>query len=188
MNSKDLAAFDLSQEPKLTRDVYGDSRFGKSCLLARRLVEHGVRFVELTLGGWDTHNDNHDQVAGLTSPLDQSVSALLDDLHYRGLLDETLVVIGTEFGRSPEINSNAGRNHHPSAFSCVLAGGGIKGGQVYGSTDASGHSVADNGVSVPDFNATIAYALGLPIDKVVHSPSGRPFRVADKGRPITALF
>jgi len=179
MNSKDLAAFDLSQEPKLTRDVYGDSRFGKSCLLARRLVEHG---------GWDTHNDNHDQVAGLTSPLDQSVSALLDDLHYRGLLDETLVVIGTEFGRSPEINSNAGRNHHPSAFSCVLAGGGIKGGQVYGSTDASGHSVADNGVSVPDFNATIAYALGLPIDKVVHSPSGRPFRVADKGRPITALF
>lgn len=188
MNSKDLAAFDLSQEPKLTREVYGDSRFGKSCLLARRLVEHGVRFVELTLGGWDTHNDNHDQVAGLTNPLDQSVSALLDDLHYRGLLDETLVVIGTEFGRSPEINSNAGRNHHPSAFSCVLAGGGIKGGQVYGSTDASGHSVADNGVSVPDFNATIAFALGLPIDKVVHSPSGRPFRVADKGRPITALF
>jgi hypothetical protein len=188
MNSKDLAAFDLSKEPKLVRDVYGDSRFGKSCLLARRLVEHGVRFVELTLGGWDTHNDNHDNVAQLTSPLDQSVSALLDDLHYRGLLDETLVVIGTEFGRSPEINGNAGRNHHPTAFTCVLAGGGIKGGQVYGSTDASGHSIAENGVTVPDFNATIAYALGLPIDQVVYSPSGRPFRVADKGRPITALF
>jgi len=188
MNSKDLAAFDLSKEPKLTRDIYGESRFGKSCLLARRLVEHGVRFVELTLGGWDTHNDNHDNLANLTNPLDQSVAALLDDLHYRGLLDETLVVIGTEFGRTPEINANAGRNHHPSAFTCVLAGGGIKGGQVYGATDAGGHSVADNGVTVPDFNATIAYALGLPIDKVVHSPSGRPFRIADKGRPITALF
>ena len=188
MNSKDLAAFDLSQEPPMVRALYGDSRFGKSCLLARRLVEHGVRFVELTLGGWDTHNDNHEQVATLSSPLDSCLSALLDDLHYRGLLDETLVVVGTEFGRSPEINDNAGRNHHPGAFSCVLAGGGIRGGQVYGSTDASGHSIASNGVTVPDFNATIAYALGLPIDKVVYSPSGRPFRIADKGRPLTALF
>ncbi len=188
MNSQDLAAFDLSKEPSLTRKVYGESRFGKSCLLARRLVEHGVRFVELTLGGWDTHNDNHDQVAELTNPLDQSVSALLDDLHYRGLLDETLVVIGTEFGRTPEINSNAGRNHHPNAFTCILAGGGIKGGQVYGATDERGHSITEDGVTIPDFNATIAYALGLPLDKVIHSPSGRPFRVADKGQPIKALF
>jgi hypothetical protein len=188
MNSKDLVAFDLSQEPKLMRDVYGDTRLGKSCLLARRLVEHGVRFVEITHGGWDTHYDNHDLVPALTDPLDVSLSALLDDLHYRGLLDETLVVIGTEFGRSPEINGNAGRNHHPAAFTCILAGGGIQGGQVYGATDASGGSIADNGVTVPDFNATIAYALGLPIDKVIDSPSGRPFRIADKGRPITALF
>jgi hypothetical protein len=188
MNSKDLAAFDLNKEPKNVRKNYGDSKFGKGCLLARRLVEHGVRFVEVTHGGWDTHNDNHDLVEQLTQPLDQSVSALLDDLHYRGLLDETLVVIGTEFGRSPEINGNAGRNHHPTAFSCVLAGGGIKGGQVYGATDERGHSIAENGVTVPDFNATIAFALGLPLDKVVHSPSGRPFRVADKGQPIKALF
>jgi hypothetical protein len=188
MNSKDLVAFDLSQEPKLMRDVYGDTRLGKSCLLARRLVEHGVRFVEITHGGWDTHYDNHDLVPALTDPLDVSLSALLDDLHYRGLLDETLVVIGTEFGRSPEINGNAGRNHHPAAFTCILAGGGIQGGQVYGATDASGGSIADKGVTVPDFNATIAYALGLPIDKVIDSPSGRPFRIADKGRPITALF
>ena len=188
MNSKDLVAFDLSQEPQLMRDVYGDTRLGKSCLLARRLVEHGVRFVEITHGGWDTHYDNHDLVPALTDPLDVSLSALLDDLHYRGLLDETLVVIGTEFGRSPEINGNAGRNHHPAAFTCILAGGGIQGGQVYGATDASGGSIADKGVTVPDFNATIAYALGLPIDKVIDSPSGRPFRIADKGRPITALF
>ncbi|MGJ8651767.1 MAG: DUF1501 domain-containing protein [Opitutaceae bacterium] len=188
MNSKDLAAFDLSKESKITQKLYGESRFGKSCMLARRLVEHGVRFVELTDGGWDTHNDNHDSVAALCNPLDQSVSALLDDLHYRGLLDETLVVIGTEFGRTPDINSNRGRNHHPTAFTCVLAGGGIKGGQVYGSTDDRGHSITENGVTVPNFNATIAYALGLPLDKVVHSPSGRPFQVAHKGQPIKALF
>lgn len=188
MNSKDLEAFDLSKESELSRKLYGESRFGKSCLLARRLVEHGVRFVELTLGGWDTHNDNHEQIQDLTNPLDQSVSALLDDLYYRGLLDETLVVIGTEFGRTPEINSNAGRNHHPTAFTCVLAGGGIQGGQVYGATDERGHSITENGVTVPDFNATIAYALGLPLDKVVYSPSGRPFQIADKGQPIKALF
>lgn len=188
MSSKDLQAFDLSKEPLLSRKLYGDSRFGKSCLLARRLVEHGVRFVELTLGGWDTHNDNHDNVAQLTNPMDQSVSALLDDLYYRGLLDETLVVIGTEFGRTPELNANSGRNHHPTAFTCVLAGGGIKGGQVYGSTDERGHSIAENGVTVPNFNATIAYALGLPLDKVVYSPSGRPFQIAHKGQPVKALF
>lgn len=188
MNSKDLEAFDLSKEPQHMRKVYGESRFGKSCLLARRLVEHGVRYVELNLGGWDTHNDNHDQVATLSTTLDQSASALLEDLHYRGLLDETLVVIGTEFGRSPKINGNAGRDHHPNAFSCVLAGGGIQGGQVYGATDERSHSVIENTVTVPDFNATIAYALGLPIDKVVYSPSGRPFRIADKGQPVTALF
>jgi hypothetical protein len=188
MTSKDLEAFDLSKEPALSRKLYGDSRFGKSCLLARRLVEHGVRFVELTLGGWDTHNDNHDNVADLTNPLDQSVSALLDDLHYRGLLDETLVVIGTEFGRTPELNRNAGRDHHPTAFTCVLAGGGIKGGQVYGATDERGHAITENGVTIPNFNATIAYALGLPLDKVVYSPSGRPFQVAHHGQPIKALF
>jgi uncharacterized protein (DUF1501 family) len=188
MNSKDLVAFDLSQEPTLSRQLYGESRFGQSCLLARRLVEHGVRFVELTLGGWDTHIDNHDAVETLCNPMDQAVSALLDDLYYRGLLDETLVVIGTEFGRSPEINSNAGRNHHPSAFSCVLAGGGIQGGQVYGATDERGHSVAQDAVSIPDFNATIAHALGLPLDHVIYSPSGRPFQVANKGQPIKALF
>ncbi|MEN8843801.1 MAG: DUF1501 domain-containing protein [Lentimonas sp.] len=188
MSSKDLAAFDLSKEPSLSRKLYGESRFGKSCLLARRLVEHGVRFVELTLGGWDTHNDNHDNVAQLTNPMDQSVSALLDDLYYRGLLDETLVVIGTEFGRTPELNANSGRNHHPNAFTCVLAGGGVKGGQVYGSTDERGHSIEENGVTVPNFNATIAYALGLPLDKVVHSPSGRPFQIAHKGQPVKALF
>lgn len=188
MNSKDLEAFNLNNEPEKTRRRYGESKFGKGCLLARRLVEHGVRFVEVTSGGWDTHDDNHNRVAELSNPLDTGVSALLDDLHYRGLLEETLVVIGTEFGRSPELNGNSGRNHHPTAFSTVLAGGGIRGGQVYGVTDERGHSVAENGVTVPNFNATIAYALGLPLDKVVYSPSGRPFTIADNGQPIKALF
>lgn len=188
MSSKDLEAFDLNKEPAEARARYGNSKFGKGCLLARRLVEHGVRFVEVTLGGWDTHNNNHDNVASLSDPLDQSVSALLDDLYYRGLLDETLVVIGTEFGRTPEFNTNMGRDHHPKAFSCVLAGGGIQGGQVYGTTDERGHTVAENGVEVPDLNATIAFALGLPLDKIVYSPNGRPFQVAHKGQPLKALF
>ncbi|MGC6423909.1 MAG: DUF1501 domain-containing protein [Lentimonas sp.] len=188
MTSKDLEAFDLSNEPAVTTKLYGDTRLGKSCLLARRLIEHGVRFVEVTHGGWDTHNDNHESVANLANPLDISLSALLDDLYYRGLLDETLVVVGTEFGRTPEMNVNAGRDHHPTAFTCLLAGGGIKGGQVYGSTDERGHSIATDGVTVPNFNATIAYALGLPLDKVVYSPSGRPFQVAHKGQPVKALF
>lgn len=188
MSSEDLQAFNLNKEPQSVRTRYGDTKFGKGCLLARRLVEHGVRFVEVTHGGWDTHNDNHEQVASLCNPLDQSVSALLDDLHYRGLLEETLVVIGTEFGRTPNINQNSGRDHHPKVFSCVLAGGGVQGGQVYGASDERAHSVAEKPVSVPDFNATIAYSLGLPTDKVVYSPSGRPFQVAHKGQPITALF
>lgn len=188
MRSEDLQAFDLNKEPQTVRARYGDTKFGKGCLLARRLVEHGVRFVEVTHGGWDTHNDNHELVNNLSNPLDQSVSALLDDLHYRGLLDETLVVIGTEFGRSPKINVNSGRDHHPKVFSCVLAGGGIKGGQVYGASDESGNAVAESPVTVPDFNATIAYSLGLPTDKVVYSPSGRPFQVAHKGQAIKGLF
>ena len=188
MNSKDLVAFDLSKEPGMMHQLYGNSQLGQGALLARRLVEHGVRYVEVNHGGWDTHNDNHDLMPGLTNPVDIALSALIDDLHYRGLLDETLVVVGTEFGRTPELNSNNGRNHHPNAFSCLLAGGGIKGGQFYGATDERGQSVIENSVSVPDFNATIAHALGLPLDKIIYSPTGRPFRVADNGKPVTALF
>lgn len=188
MASSDLEAFNLNKEAPRTKERYGNHKLGKACLLARRLVEHGVRYIEVTQGGWDTHNNNHENVANLTNPLDQSLSALLDDLHYRGLLDETLVVVGTEFGRSPQLNNNNGRNHHPKAFTCLLAGGGIQGGQIHGASDERGHSVTENPVKVPDFNATIAYALGLPLDKIIYSPSGRPFQVAHKGQPITSLF
>jgi len=124
----------------------------------------------------------------LCEELDGALSALLEDLESRGMLQDTMVVLATEFGRTPEINVNDGRDHHPKAFSCVLAGGGIRGGQVYGATDEKGFAVAEKTVSIPDFNATIAYGLGLPLDQVLYSPSKRPFTVADKGKPITELF
>ncbi len=188
MKSEDLVAFDLNKEPAEMHELYGDDAFNQGCLLARRLVEHGVRFVEVTLGGWDTHNDNFVRVPENCSKLDQGLSALLGDLEKRGMLQDTLVVVTTEFGRTPKINQNEGRDHYPKAFSSILAGGGIRGGQIYGKTDKGGHEVTEDKVSPPDFNATIAYALGLPLDQVLFSPSKRPFTVADKGRPITQLF
>ena len=189
MSSRDLATFDISNEPDALRDAYGDSKLGQGCLLARRLVEHGVRFVEVVHGGWDTHNDNFESMTELCPPLDRALSVLLADLESRGLLDETLVVVATEFGRTPEIvTARQGRNHYPKAFSGLLAGGGVRGGQRFGETDATGSEVIRDEVTVPDFNATIAHALGLPVDHELYSPSGRPFTVADKGRPVAGLL
>ena len=191
MDSKDLAAFDINQEPEQTRAAYGDNRFGQGCLLARRLVERGVRFIEVVAGGWDTHSENFDRMGDLCSPVDRGAAALLADLSARGLLDETLVVLTTEFGRTPDINDRGqggGRDHYPKAFSALMAGGGIAGGQRFGKTDAEGREVVENMVGVKDFNATIAYALGLPLKHKLYSPSGRPFTVAHDGTPVKALF
>ena len=189
MRSSDLAAFDIELEAQAMRQAYGaDNPFGAGCLLARRLVEHGVRFVEVTSDGWDTHADNFDRLDDLTPAVDQGLAALLADLDGRGLLEETLVVLATEFGRTPDIDQDQGRNHYPKAFSSLLAGGGIRGGRSYGSTDPEGREVTEDAVTIQDFNATIAHALGLPLDHVITSPTGRPFKVADKGEPITALF
>jgi len=188
MKSEELKAFDLDAEPAVLRDKYGRDRFGQGCLLARRLVEHGVRFVEVSFGSWDTHNANFTRVPELCDELDTAMSALLGDLEARGMLNETLVVLATEFGRTPEINQNDGRDHHPAGFTCVLAGGGIRGGQVLGATDERGDKVVESPVGVSDLNATIGYALGLPLDQVLYSPSKRPFTVADKGKPVTQLF
>ncbi len=188
MQSRDLEAFELDQEPKNIREAYGANPFGQGCLLARRLVEHDVRFVEVTLGGWDTHTNNFERVSENGLILDQALGTLLADLDNRGMLEETMVVLATEFGRTPKINDNEGRDHSPTAFSCALAGGGIRGGQVYGETDTTGKFVKGDKVGVPDFNATIAYALGMPLEKTIYSSSGRPFRVADKGNPILSLF
>jgi len=189
MTSKDLEAFDLRKESDATRAAYGTSSFGQGCLLARRLIENKVRFVEVEQGGWDTHNENFDAMEEKLPVIDQALSALLSDLDSRGLLEETMVVLTTEFGRTPKIvTERSGRNHYPKAFSALMAGGGIQGGRKYGKTDATGEEVVEGKMSVPDFNATIAYGLGLPLDHIVHSPSGRPFTVADKGKPVTDLF
>jgi len=189
MRSEDLEAFDISAEPQDVRAAYGDDRFGKGCLLARRLVERGVGFVEVVSGGWDTHNDNFDSMEELCPAVDRGLTALLEDLHARGLLEDTLVVLATEFGRTPDIvEARSGRNHYPKAFSGLLAGGGIRGGQAFGRTDDEGREVVENPVPLQDFNATIAYALGLDLEREIVSPSGRPFRVADKGQPVRELF
>jgi hypothetical protein len=188
MRSKDLAAFDLTQEKKELRDSYGANAFGQGCLLARRLVETGVRFVEVSLHGWDTHTANFIATPDLSEQLDRGLATLLEDLHQRGMLKDTLVVVATEFGRSPKINVNVGRDHYPKAFSSALFGGGIKGGTAFGATDKTGSEITENKIVIPDFNATIAFALGLPIEEVVLSPEGRPFTVAHKGKPVTELF
>ncbi len=189
MSSKDLEVFDLTKETPETRQAYGMDSFGQGVLLARRLVEHKVRCVEVQLGGWDTHNENFEAMEKKLPVLDAALGTLLSDLESRGLLQETLVVLATEFGRTPEIKTEReGRDHYPKAFSCLLAGGGIKGGRTWGKTDKEGREVAEKPVPVPDFNATIAHAVGLPLGFVVHSPSGRPFKVADKGTPILELL
>jgi hypothetical protein len=188
MTSKELDAFNIYREPEPVRIAYGDNPFGQGVLLARRLVENNVRFVEVTLGGWDTHQSNFVRVPERTDLLDRALGTLLGDLEDRGILDETLVVVASEFGRTPKINQNAGRDHYPKAFSGLIAGGGIQGGQVYGSTDKKGEEVADDLLEVPDFNATIAYGLGLPLRKIVKSASRRPLTVAHKGAPVTKLY
>ncbi|MCA9188432.1 MAG: DUF1501 domain-containing protein [Pirellulaceae bacterium] len=189
MRSEDLQAFDISSESAEVRGAYGESEFGQGCLLARRLVEHGVRFVEVNLGGWDTHTDNFERLTELGPQLDQGMAALIADLSERGLLGETMVVLATEFGRTPKIVADRnGRNHYPKAFSCLMAGGGVRGGQRYGKTDDDGMEVTDDLVTVKDFNATIAHAMGLPLDRKVFSPSRRPFTIADDGQPILKVF
>jgi hypothetical protein len=189
MDSQDLDAFDISKEPQSIRDAYGEDPFGNGCLLARRLIEHDVRFVEIVKDGWDTHSDNFDRMGEQCPPVDRGLSALLADLDARGLLEDTLVVLSTEFGRTPRIDTQrVGRDHYPKAFTCLLAGGGIQGGIKYGKTDSEGHDVIEDLVTVEDFNATIAYALGLPTDYEMYSPSGRPFRVAHKGIPEKRMF
>lgn len=188
MSSTELEAFNLYRESESTRQAYGEDPFGQGCLLARRLVENGVRFVEVSMGGWDTHQQNFIRVPEQAAILDQAMSTLIGELADRGMLETTMVVLATEFGRTPKINQNQGRDHYPRAFSGVLAGGGIKGGAVFGKTDPSGSEVVEDVVEPPEFNATIAAALGLPLMKVIESPSKRPFTVADKAKPIEAIL
>lgn len=188
MHSPELSAFDLSNESEKLKEAYGKNTFGQGCLLARRLIEHGVRFIEVESGGWDMHNDLWTRIETNAGEMDQGMGALLDDLHSSGLIAKTLVVLATEFGRTPEVNANAGRDHHPGAFSCVLAGAGVRSGVVYGATDETGMAVDEDNVSLQDFNATIAAAMGLPLDKEFIAPNGRPFVIADHGTPIAKVL
>ncbi len=194
MRSEDLDAFDLSKEKKETRQRYGDSPFGQGCLLARRLTERGVRFVEVDLDGWDSHVENHKQVAEQCGKMDQPIAALLADLKASGQLERTLVVISTEFGRSPHIDANAGRNHHPFGYTCLLAGAGAIGGAIFGETDETGNRPKDGQVTPADFNSTIAWAMGLDYGKYESpNPTGQKFSIAGKdtaipAKPITSLF
>ena len=170
--------------------TYGRDAFGQGCLLARRLIESNVQCVEVTCGGWDMHSSiyNSGTLPARAGIMDKAMGNLIKDLAARKLLDETLIVLTTEFGRSPVINYNAGRDHHPAVFSSVIAGGGIRGGQFYGKSDAAGHAVDEDGVTPADFNATIATALNMTIAEVVHSPTGRPFKVAHDGKALSKLL
>jgi hypothetical protein len=187
-------AFNFEAEKASVRDAYGRNLFGQGCLLARRLVERGVPFVEVTLAGinggafgWDTHANNFEQVKQLSAVLDPAWAALMGDLKDRGLLDRTLIVWMGEFGRTPKINGGNGRDHYTNAWSAVLAGGGIKGGQVHGKTSKDGETVEANPVTVPDLMATVCKAVGIDPEKQNIS-GGRPIRLAEKGaRPIKAI-
>lgn len=170
------------------RDRYGRHSVGQACLLARRLIEAGVRFVEIDFGGWDTHLANFTSLRNdLVPPWDQALAALLEDLHARGMLDRTFVWSTGEFGRTPTINSNAGRDHWARAVSMLVAGGGIRGGQVLGRTDASGNAPVDGAYSPDDVAATFLNLMGIHHHTEYHTPDGRPIYVVRNGRPIADL-
>jgi hypothetical protein len=181
--------FDITQEPAQLRDRYGHSLFGQQALVARRLVEGGVPFVRLTRGWWDSHGENFEVHAELVPDLDQVLSALLDDLEQRGLLQHTLVITFSEMGRTPAINSMRGRDHWGTCWSVTLSGCGIKGGAVYGRTTADGNAVAENRVSTAEFFATIFAALGIDHQKEYAAPDGRPLGLTPYNtRPIADIL
>ena len=189
MQTKAMDTFDISREPEHVREKYGDTKFAKSCLLARRLVEAGVRFVTVYYTSdsnnqpWDTHSAHDEGHRKLCVDGDQAAAALISDLKERGLLDDTLVIWGGEFGRTPYAENRdkqkVGRDHHHTAFSMLVAGGGIKGGTVYGTTDEFGMNVAENPVHVHDFHATILHLLGLDHERLTYRYAGRDFRLTD---------
>jgi len=196
MRTEAAKAFNLDEEKDAVREAYGKNLFGQGCLLARRLVERGVPFVEVTLGGlnnnalgWDTHANNFETIKGLSAVLDPAWSTLMDDLKVRGLLDSTLIVWMGEFGRTPKIARSNGRDHWPNSWTSVLAGGGINGGQVIGKTSADGVTIEDRPVSVPDLLSTVCRVLG--VDPLKHNDSniGRPIRIVDKtAQPIKEVL
>lgn len=190
MQSDRCRAFDLSQESAATREAYGADRFGEGCLLARRLVDVGVRFVEVYLANWDTHEKRSaDAIQERMPAMDQAVATLVTDLADRGMLDDVLIVWMGEFGRTPRINRNGGRDHYATAWSSVLFGGGIRGGQAIGETDDTGTKVVDRPISAINFMASLCKILGIDYQKQFPTPGGRPIRIVDTGaEPLSELF
>jgi hypothetical protein len=182
-------AFDIGREPDKVRETYGMTSLGQCCLLGRRMVEAGCRFVAIENGHWDTHRKNTYSLRDLLCPsFDQAIPALLNDLEDRGMLDNTLVVITTEFGRTPKINDLAGRDHWPNAFSIAMAGGGVRGGIVVGATDKQAGEVVERPITPQDMCATVLDRLGIDYTKVMHTPLGRPVPLVDDGHPVREIF
>lgn len=181
-------AFDTSSEPEALRQKYGESAFGKGCLLARRLIEKGVTFVEVRSNGWDTHDDIHTRVNTLAEQVDPGFGTLIADLKDRGMLENTVVAWMGEFGRTPKVNPRDGRDHYPRAFNAAVAGGGIKGGQVIGRTSPDGSAIDDRPVSVPDLFSSICRCLQVNPAKETVSPLGRPMKIVDGGEVVQELF
>ncbi len=189
MKSPALEAFDLEKEKPETVARYGDNAFGRGTLLARRLIEKGVRFVQVNRGGFDTHNNNFPAMRNHGEQMDPALASLIADLNSSGMLKRTLIVVLSEFGRTPRINNTAGRDHFPGVFSSLMAGGGLKGGYVHGSSDQDASTPKDNPVKVPQLHATICHALGIDHRKEVMTELRRPMRLVDKGgEPVKEMF
>ena len=181
-------AFDISKEPDALRDEYGRNQAGARMLLARRLVEGGVRLVNLTYGGWDMHDNIVAGFRGSMPAFDQAFSRLILDLEQRGLLDSTLVMVSSEFGRTPKINGTAGRDHWPKVFSVVLAGGGVKKGLVYGTSNATASEPEDNPLGVEDLFTTVYHCMGIVADKELMAPGDRPIEICDGGKVVQEML
>jgi hypothetical protein len=188
MRSPALSAFDLSKVPTKTINRYGDTDFGKGCLLAKQLIDAGVRFVQVNRGGFDTHQNNFPAMRGHGEIMDPALASLIQDLHESGKLEKTLVIMLSEFGRTPTINKDKGRDHYPQVFSGFLAGGGVRGGTVIGSSDDEGREVKDRPVRVPDLHATFCHALGIDPTIEVMTPLQRPMKLVDGGEVVRELF
>lgn len=188
MRSPALEAFEVSKEKPEVIERYGANPYGKSVVLARRLIEKGVRFVQVNKGGWDTHFKAFPALQKHGESTDPAVAALIEDLAQSGLLKKTLVVMLSEFGRTPKINTSGGRDHYPAVFTAMLAGGGIRGGQVVGSSDEDGAFPKDRPANIQDLHATICYALGIDPNKEVMTPLQRPMKLVDNGKPVMELF
>lgn len=189
MNSnKAIEAFDLNKEEEKTKEFYGKNAAGMRFLLSRRLVEAGVRFVTITYGGWDHHDNIAGNMANQLPQFDKAFSALINDLEQKGLLDSTLVCVATEFGRTPKINPTAGRDHWPKVFSTVMAGGGIKKGAVYGSSNDTASEPQDDPVNIEDWGATIYSLLGIDCTKHLMAPGDRPVKIIDNGKAINSIM